>query len=339
MDAHRLPLDIGTALGSDAPMSGPAPQPPAISPSEGAAEAAVRATLGWSAPNARRFTTGLAFYVYEVRQGANSVVVRMGLPAQSGTMTESLTLWRRLAPLGVPLPQIIADGTAQPLPLVIMSRLPGTDLGHVVHTLSSGALTGIAHAVADAQLATISLGPGTSYGFAARPEAAPHASWSAVVAAGINRSMRRIAANGLFPVEIASPVLERFAVHRPALDAMPPTPFLHDTTTKNVIVTESGTFSGIVDVDDLCFGDPRYAVALTKAALLAFCAGPVDYVEPWMARMGLKDDAVFAFYVAAFLLDFMSEHGMVFNGNQPPSDPATREHLAQLLRRVLGKPS
>ena len=53
------------------------------------------------------------------------------------------------------------------------------------------------------------------------------------------------------------------------LDALPPTPFLHDTTTKNVIVTPAGSFSGIVDVDDLCFGDPRYAVALTSAALLA----------------------------------------------------------------------
>jgi aminoglycoside phosphotransferase (APT) family kinase protein len=55
---------------------------------------------------------------------------------------------------------------------------------------------------------------------------------------------------------------------RAQLDSLPPIPFLHDTTTKNVIVTPGGTFSGIVDVDDLCFGDPRYVVALTLASTL-----------------------------------------------------------------------
>jgi hypothetical protein len=48
-------------------------------------------------------------------------------------------------------------------------------------------------------------------------------------------------------------------------DRIAPTPFLHDTTTKNVIVTSEGHFSGIVDVDDLCLGDPRYPAALTQA--------------------------------------------------------------------------
>ena len=56
---------------------------------------------------------------------------------------------------------------------------------------------------------------------------------------------------------------------RGELDSQPPIPFLHDTTTKNVIVTPEGAFSGIVDVDDLCFGDPRYVVALTLPSLTA----------------------------------------------------------------------
>jgi hypothetical protein len=60
---------------------------------------------------------------------------------------------------------------------------------------------------------------------------------------------------------------------RAQLDSLPPIPFLHDTTTKNVIVTPGGTFSGIVDVDDLCFGDTRYVVALTLASL-AVSGGP-----------------------------------------------------------------
>lgn len=312
----------------------PQSMPDAI-PTEQSAIAMVRAHLSWSSPIARRFTTGIAFYVYDVFEGAENVVVRIGLPQQRHALVESLALWQRLTPLGVPLPKILVDGTAAPYPFVIMTRLPGTDLGHVMQRLPTARLTDIALAVADAQLATARLGPGTGFGYAARAETAPHRSWSEVVAAHIERSMRRIAINGHFPAHVAAGVLELFAHHRPALDAIPPTPFLHDTTTKNVIVTETGEFSCVVDVDDLCFGDPRYTAALTRAALLAFGGGPLDYVTPWLQRMGLVEDDVFAFYTAVFILDFMSEQGMVFNGNQAPSDPTLRTRLAMLLQQTL----
>jgi hypothetical protein len=68
------------------------------------------------------------------------------------------------------------------------------------------------------------------------------------------------------------------SVTRVELNALPPVPFLHDAAAKNVIVIPGGSFSGIVDVDDLCFGDPRYVVALTRASLLAF-GGPTRYVD------------------------------------------------------------
>lgn len=291
--------------------------------------------LGWQRPAITRFTTGIAFFVFDIRHGSTNVVLRIGRPQQRLALVESLSLWQRLAPLGVPLPAILVDGTAEHLPFIIMTRLPGTDLGHVMAGLPPARLTAIAHAVADAQLATARLGPGTGFGYAARPQAAPHRSWGDVVAAHIDRSSGRIAANGLFPPGISTAVLDRLAAHRPVLDAMPPLPFLHDTTTKNVIVTDTGDFSGIVDVDDLCFGDPRYPIALTRAALLAFGGGPLDYIEPWLQRMALERDDIFAFYVAVFLLDFISEQGMVFNGNQSPSDPAMRSRLSALLGQAL----
>jgi hypothetical protein len=59
-------------------------------------------------------------------------------------------------------------------------------------------------------------------------------------------------------------------------------------------VTPEGTFSGIVDLDDLCFGDPRYVVALTLASLLA-AGGPPDYVDAWMKIADLRDDGCSGF--------------------------------------------
>ena len=83
-----------------------------------------------------------------------------------------------------------------------------------------------------------------------------------------------------------------------------------------------------MDVDDLCFGDPRYAPALTLASLLA-SGGPVEYVRAWMCRAGHQDDRIFRLYIALFLVGFMSEHGQSFNGNQRPS---TEQERADLLR-------
>ena len=84
------------------------------------------------------------------------------------------------------------------------------------------------------------------------------------------------------------------AAERDALDALLAKPFLHDMTTKNVIATETGRFSGIVDIDDLCFGDPRYVIALTLAAVLT-SAGPISYVEGWMKNAGFRTTLFFGY--------------------------------------------
>ena len=156
--------------------------------------------------------------------------------------------------------------------------------------------------------------------------------------AHIDRSRRRIASAGLFDVALADIALAELAAIRDELDAVPPTPFLHDTTTRNVIVTAAGEVSGIVDVDDLCFGDPRYPAALTLAVLTGY-GGPVQYVCAWMRRAALPDDRLFRMYVALFLLDLMSEHGQAFNGNERPSSSRARAKLQSAFDRSLGSSS
>jgi hypothetical protein len=180
--------------------------------------------------------------------------------------------------------------------------------------------------VAQAQIITAATGSAGRYGYAAWAEQAPHTAWSQVLDANLARSRQRIASTGLFDLALVDIVQAEVSANRAAIDAIDPTPFLHDTTTKNVIVTAEGAFSGIVDVDDLCFGDPRYPAALTSAALMVH-GGPVSYVSAWLRRAKHADDRVFRLYVSLFLLDLMSEHGQVFNGNERPSTPAARAVL------------
>jgi aminoglycoside phosphotransferase (APT) family kinase protein len=158
--------------------------------------------------------------------------------------------------------------------------------------------------------------------------------WSEVLEDNVARSRTRILAAGLFDPWPVDAVSELVTKARGELDSQPPIPFLHDTTTKNVMVTREGAFSGIVDVDDLCFGDPRYVVALTLASLTA-AGGPPDYADAWMKIANFRDDKVFRLYVALFLVDFMSEHGQTFNQNSRASSPEARRSLLEVFEANL----
>jgi aminoglycoside phosphotransferase (APT) family kinase protein len=245
-------------------------------------------------------------------------------------LAEGTCLMSQLRDLGVPLPKILAEGSIDGFPYMLLQRLPGTDLGNVVTELGDPQLQAIAASVAAAQTAAAKFPTGNRYGYAATPEAAPHDRWSRELDSNFARSVQRLTAAALFDPAILAPVGAAIEHHRAELDAIPPTPFLHDTTTRNVIITPEGNFSGIVDVDDLCFGDPRYAPALTLAALTSM-RGPKHYVDSWMQAAGHRNDHIFRLYVALFLLDLMSEHGHIFNGNEKPSTPEARAIMLDAL--------
>jgi aminoglycoside phosphotransferase (APT) family kinase protein len=299
-----------------------------------AAEIAAR-VLGRAPCSVERFKTGARHYVFDVAfQRGPPVVVRLGEPSARAEMAGALYLSRLLRPLGVPLPAVLADDVEAPLPWLMLERLKGIDLGAVAPDLSERQLDRIAAEVASAQTIAATTRSAGQYGYAVWAENAPHATWSGVLDANLIRSRRRIASAGLFDVGIVDIVQDRVNALRDKLDDIHPTPFLHDTTTKNVIVTYEGSFSGIVDVDDLCFGDPRYPAALTLAAMMAY-GGPVGYVSAWLRHAGQSDNAVFRLYVALFMVDLMSEHGHVFNGNICPSRPEDRAGLYQAFEAVL----
>jgi hypothetical protein len=249
-------------------------------------------------------------------------------------MAGAVHLSALLRPRGVKLPAILAADVRAEFPWLVLERLEGTDLGAVVSGFSDGQLDRIAVAVAHAQAITAGSGSAGGYGYAVLPEHAPFDSWSQVPEANLARSRRRIESAGLFDVGLVDVVQTALNGLRDQIDLIAPTPFLHDTTTRNVIVTVNGDFSGIVDVDDLCFGDPRYPAALTLAVLTAY-GGPARYVSDWMRHAGRADDRVFRLYVAIFLLDLMAEHGQVFNGNERPSMPEARAALCRAFEESL----
>jgi aminoglycoside phosphotransferase len=305
-----------------------------VSTEELATEIATKVT-GHAPSKARRFTTGARHYVFEV-QFANRmpVVVRIGGQSARAEIDGAVHLSGLLRPRGVPLPRILAENVKGELPWLVLERLPGTDLGAVMANLTSAQLERIAIGVSRAQAITAKTASAGRYGYAALPEQAPHSAWSQVLEANLDRSRRRIASARLFDPTLVDVVQTALTSRRDQIDRIEPIPFLHDTTTKNVIVTPDGNLSGIVDVDDLCFGDPRYPAALTLAVLLAY-GGPIEYVSAWLRHAEKPDDPTFRLYVALFLLDLMAEHGHLFNGNERPSVPEERDSLRQAFQDSL----
>jgi aminoglycoside phosphotransferase (APT) family kinase protein len=291
----------------------------------------VFAATGHEPTQIERSGSGLTHDVYDVGfRNRPAVVLRVAGPGQGQDMIDAARLIRKLRSLGVPLAPIFADRSKAEIPHLLLMPLPGSDLGDVADRLSDASLAFIAGRVQAAQAVVAQLPTAGRFGYSAAPEAAPHTTWGAVIDEKLDRARARIGAAGVFDPALADGVAELARALRAALDGFPAIAFLPDATDKNVIVTEHGGFSGIVDVDNLCFGDPRFAAALTLAGMTAF-GGPARYVEMWMRAAGWEDDAVFRFYIALFLLDFMGEQGEARNGNEPPSDAVARGRLAELL--------
>jgi fructosamine-3-kinase len=279
----------------------------------------------------RRFRTGGHHYVFEASFATRPpVVVRIATEHSRPAMAGALKLSHLLRPQGVPLPKIIADGVDHRFSHLILERLPGVDLGAAIGGLSDSRLAIIARQVAQAQRITAGTASGRRHGYGVAPEDAPHNRWSGVLQDNLARSRKRIAAAKFFSQDVVNAVAGPVALAGDELDALPPIPFLHDTTTKNVIVTSAGSFSGIVDVDELCFGDPRYVIALTLASLLV-SGGPTRYIDAWMKAAGYEKDRLFRLYVVLFLVDFMSEHGQPFNENPLPPAAADRSRLLSVF--------
>ncbi len=99
------------------------------------------------------------------------------------------------------------------------------------------------------------------------------------------------------------------------------------------MLIQHGELSGIVDVDEVCFGDRIAHLGLTRMALMAKGL-PTDYIDYWCAGMRLNEleRKALDFYTAEKCFCFLAEQSQPFNQDQPA--PVDRAQI-RLLERVL----
>jgi len=310
-------------------------------PDERHAADILAAVTGNAVVSVRRFPTGLAHYVYDARlDDGTALVVRLTRPEWSDAFAGAIYWSERLRPLGVPLPEIIyadASGDAHGLPVLILERLPGTDLGEVYPALSAEQKRRIAAQIVDVQRRVAMLPHGPGFGYAHSyddPTLKP--SWKDELDSHLERSRGRIRAVGIVDEAVVDRVQKTVAAHRGYFARVEPICFLDDTTTKNVIVAD-GQLTGIVDVDVVCFGDPLRTPALTQMSLLNL-GYDSTYINAWLEQLALdraQRQAV-TLYTAMFCVGFLAELGQRFNqGEAAPVESERRHRLMAILDSLL----
>ena len=216
-------------------------------------------------------------------------------------------------------------------PWMVVARLPGQDLGLCYGQLSPARRRAVAEEIAAIQSRVHTLPEARGFGYATSyddPELAKHAAWTDVVRGGLNRARGWLRQGGIDRQDLVDRVAERVESQRNQLDAVRPRAFLDDTTTKNVLIHD-GHLAGIVDVDEICFGDPLQTIGLTWMSLLA-AGHETDYVMHWADVAGVDDAGreVLRTYAATACITFIGELGMTFNKAVP--DPIEPQRLARL---------
>ncbi len=312
-------------------------------PTEADAKRILGAVTGQEPDEIRRFPSGLAHFVFDVMLAdGQRLVVRLTRPVQQIDFAGAVYWSGQLRPLGVPLPTIMhaeLDYRIHGFPVLVLERLQGVDLGDCYVSLTDGQKRDIARRIVDLQRRAATLPHGTGFGYAHAPDSSGlHQSWRGVLDASLQRSREWTRSAGVMGEDAIDQVSSEVDGFDTYFEHVQPTCFLHDTTTKNVLVYDA-KLSGIVDVDSVCYGDPLWVLSLTSMAMYSMQADRV-YVDAWVDELRLTSERrrVLALYTAIHCVAFLGEIGQRFNKDvAPPVDHAYRQRLEGVLHDLLGE--
>lgn len=248
-----------------------------------------------------RCTVGMVNTVYILAFGNEKYVLRLN--REEGAYRESARLLAEAESVGLTVPHIVAEGRFEGYEYMTITYLEGRDLGIVYRELSDAERRLIAAQTANLQR------------LAAKMTCSdPPKPWYGFVDEMLDRAAERMAAGGYFDPEKALRVKREAELMRDYFESLEPVAYLDDISTKNLLI-DKGQVSGVIDIDEIGWGDPLTFIALTRTALLGMGCDD-DICEYLLDAMGADDDGrrAEAFYSLLYCADLMSERGMVFDG-------------------------
>lgn len=275
--------------------------------------------LGLEVLTSKRLTTGGHTYVYGIKTGSSEYVIRIADMQYRDTFAAAVYWQNKLLPLSIPLAKFIGidlDGKYSSFAALLMHRLPGDDLCNVYKDLSSIDKQNLAAEIVKIQTAMQALPEGSGYGFANSYESTPqYKSWYDFIIARLMICKEALAKSTSFDQNVIPTVLAATKELETDLRLIKALPFMWDTSERNVMVF-NGKISGIVDVDDLCFGDPLFVLGLTYVALEQDGQDTI-YMDSWAKLLRLDKQAQrrLQFYRLFYVTWFMRSYSNKFSPN------------------------
>jgi aminoglycoside phosphotransferase (APT) family kinase protein len=289
-------------------------------PTEDTAALVVTSMIGEKALSSERLTTGDQYFVFAVKTTNAEYVIRMTDEKQKDKFCSAIYWQEKLLLLGIPLARFIQadlDIKYSPFPALLMNRLPGDDLCNVYSSLTKTDKKNLANEMVRIQAAMNALPDGKGYGIAESYETIPQdKTWFDFILNRLNLFRDIIKEAAIFDIKNVEYVITLTKKLQNEFDKISPRPFLWDASERNVIVYK-GRISGIVDVDDMCFGDPLFVIGLTSTALESEGYDTL-YSDYWAEALLLNKASQLrlAFYRLFFTIVFMRKHTMTTTNNQ-----------------------
>ncbi len=237
------------------------------------------------------------------------------------------TLQSVISDIDIPIPKVIGKGHFNDLDYLLLTYIDGVDIGEVYPKLTSEEKKQIAKEVVDIQNKVSCLNISTDKNW----------SWKKFfICELLDRAENRIIQNGFFDVEKVQRLRKELDKMEQYFSNIKATPYLDDISTKNLLI-HNGRLSGIIDIDEMGFGDKLSYVALTYMALLND-GYETDYVDYILAEMNPSADErkAFLFYTLVYCVDFMGERGMCFMDKQIAISPQIVDKLNTIYETLWG---
>lgn len=300
------------------------------------ARRALETALGQAPDELRRMTTGRRNEVFAAEVAGQGLILRLNAdPRPLEGSARHIPIFRDL---DIPVPDILAaDYSKVRLPLAwqLQSRMPGRDIGEVIHDLGRRQLEDLAFRIAGVFERLATLAPQAWFGWTSRG----YATWLDRMTDSAREIAERDRRTGVVGDDLVRLVRRLVDDRREIFARQPPVVHFDDLSSKNVMV-EAGLFTGLVDLDDLACGDPLEAVGRIQASWWGTPNGDA-YSAAVMAAMGLDAAACRRVEVYALFnrIAWLSEQGQVSNANTTPAIDAaavTRDKLiiADMIRRL-----
>jgi aminoglycoside phosphotransferase (APT) family kinase protein len=278
----------------------------------------------------KRFLTGLTHYLYDVAaDDGNSFVIRIARPERAVEFKQGLIWHRVIDEIGVQLPKIIEAGEFEGYHFAIYERLLGDDIENVYSSLSIQEKRFLAEEVAEIQR-KISIIDQQYFDIIL--------SWKDLVLQIVSRSEREITTNRLCNPKYIRRVINEMKNREEYFQELKPVPFLYDLGVRNVIVYQ-GKVTGIIDFDELWYGDPLLAIGRGKTILKAM-GYDIELIKHWCdtIELSISEIMMVDFYSLLYCLRFMGSIGTVLNGNPSiQTDPKNAELFERMAEELLDR--